>query len=63
MCADRTVKKVFLGKPDGRRKAGRPKLRWLDCIENGLKMMGVKRWRKNARRQNCMCCHSEGGTG
>jgi hypothetical protein len=21
---DRTVKKVFLGKPDGRRKAGRP---------------------------------------
>jgi hypothetical protein len=27
-----TVNKVFLGKPDGRRKAGRPKLRWLDCI-------------------------------
>jgi hypothetical protein len=25
---DRTVKKVFMGKPDGRRKAGRPKLRW-----------------------------------
>jgi hypothetical protein len=23
------VKKVFLGKPDGRRKAGIPKLRWL----------------------------------
>jgi hypothetical protein len=28
----RTVKRVFLGKPDGRRKAERPKLRWLDCI-------------------------------
>jgi hypothetical protein len=37
MSDDRTVKKVFLGKPDGRRKIGRPKLRWLDCIENDLK--------------------------
>jgi hypothetical protein len=27
MCEDKTVKKVFLGKPDRRRKAGRPKLR------------------------------------
>jgi hypothetical protein len=45
---DRTVKKVFLGKPGGRRKAGRPKLKWLDCIENGLKFMGVKRGRNKA---------------
>jgi hypothetical protein len=43
MSDDRTVKKVFLGKPDGRRKAGRP-----GCIENDLKSMGVKRWRKKA---------------
>jgi hypothetical protein len=43
---DRTVQKVFLGKPDGRRKAGRPELRWLYCIENDLKCMDVKRWRK-----------------
>jgi hypothetical protein len=27
---DRIKKKVFLRKPDGRRKIGRPKLRWLD---------------------------------
>jgi hypothetical protein len=37
MSDDRTVKKVFVGKPDGRRKAGRPKLRWLESIENDLK--------------------------
>jgi hypothetical protein len=43
MSDDRTVKKVILGKPDGRRKARRPKLRWLDCTENNLKRMGVKR--------------------
>ena len=48
MSGDRTVKKVFVGKPNGRGKAGRPKLRWLDCIENDLKLMAVKRWRKKA---------------
>jgi hypothetical protein len=40
---DRTVKTVFVGKTDGSRKAGRPNLRWLDCIENDLKLVGVKR--------------------
>jgi len=45
---DRSVKKVFLGKPDGRRKAGRPKVRWQDCGENDLKPTGVKRRRKKA---------------
>jgi hypothetical protein len=48
MSDDLTAKKVFVGKPDGRRKAGRPKLRWLDCTKNGLKSTGVKRWRKKA---------------
>jgi hypothetical protein len=37
-----------LGKPDGRRKVGKPKPRWLGCIENDLKFIGVKRWRKTA---------------
>jgi hypothetical protein len=30
MSDGRTVKKVLVEKPDGRRKAERPKLRWLD---------------------------------
>jgi len=48
MAADRTVQKVFLGKTGGRRKAGRPNLKWLGCTENDLKLMDVKRWRKKA---------------
>jgi hypothetical protein len=58
----RTVKKVFLGKSGRRRKAGRPKLEWLVCIENDLKWMGVKRLRKKGE-DICMCYRSEGGTG
>ena len=57
-----TVRKVFLVKPDGRRKAGRPKFRWLGCIENNLKSMGVKRWKGRAE-DICMGYHSEGDTG
>jgi hypothetical protein len=30
MFDERTVKKAFLWKADGRRKASRPELRWLD---------------------------------
>jgi hypothetical protein len=40
--------KVFLGKPDGIKKIGRPKLRWLYCIENDLKSIGVERKGKRA---------------
>ena len=55
MADDRSAKEVFQGKPGGRTIVGRPKLRWLDCIENDLKSMDVKRWRKKSegRRQIC----------
>ena len=48
MSDDRNLKKVILGKPDGRRKEGRTTLKCLDCTENDLKSMGVKRHRKKA---------------
>jgi hypothetical protein len=44
----RSVKKVFLGKPDGRRRRGRPRKRWLDDLEEDLRKLGVKGWRRKA---------------
>jgi hypothetical protein len=44
----RSVKKVFFGKPDGRRRRGRPRKRWLDDLEEDLRKLGVKGWRKKA---------------
>jgi len=45
MSDDGTVKSAFLENPDGRRKAVRPQLRWLDYIKHDLIPMGVKRGR------------------
>jgi hypothetical protein len=46
----RFVKKIFDSKPEGRRKVGRPRLRWLDDVENDLRMMKIKRWRKKCSK-------------
>jgi hypothetical protein len=45
---NRMVKRVFEGHPGGRRKTGRPRRRWLDDIEEDLRLMKIKRWRKEA---------------
>lgn len=42
------VKKVFLGKPQGRRSRGRPRKRWLEDVEEDLHSMGVRGWRRKA---------------
>jgi hypothetical protein len=39
---ERMVKRVFGGNPGERRKPGRPWLRWLDCVEDDLKALGVR---------------------
>jgi hypothetical protein len=44
----RAVKKIFLEKIGGRRGRGRPRLRWIDDVEEGLRNMGMTRRRIKA---------------
>jgi hypothetical protein len=44
----RTVKKIFEKKLGGRRGRGRPRLRWIDDVEEDLRNIGIKRWRIKA---------------
>ena len=42
----RRVKKIFESKPKGSRRRGRPRLRWTEDVEKGLREMKVRRWRQ-----------------
>jgi len=44
----RAVKKLFEDKIEGRRGRGRPRLRWIDDVEEDIRKLGVKRWRRKA---------------
>jgi hypothetical protein len=44
----RIVKKIFKEKLEGRRGRGRPRFRWINNVEEDVRMLGVKRWRKKA---------------
>ena len=46
--SDRTIKKIFNTKPDGERSGGRPKLRWEDGVDQDMRILGVKNWKKVA---------------
>ena len=43
---DRTLKKIFNTKPDGARSVGRPKLRWVDGVDQDMRIFGGKNWKK-----------------
>jgi len=42
-------KKITLDKPEGRRQAGRPNLRWIDGVTKDAEKLGVRKWRARAR--------------
>jgi hypothetical protein len=39
----RIEKKIFKEKLEGRRGRGRPRLRWINDVEEDVRMLGVKR--------------------
>ena len=48
MDSTRACFKIFNGKPEGKRTSGRPKKRYLDGIEEDLKQLEVRGWRRKA---------------
>ena len=48
MNSERTLKKIFNTKPDGARSAGGPKLRLEDGVDQDMRILGVKNWKKVA---------------
>jgi hypothetical protein len=42
----RVVEKIFESNPKGRRRMGRPRLRWLEDVKRDLREMKIKRWRQ-----------------
>ena len=42
------VKKLTLLRPEGSRRADRPKLRCLDRVEEDLRTLGIRGWRRRA---------------
>jgi hypothetical protein len=40
------AKRIFNAKPEGRRKRGRPKLRWEDGVDNDFEALGERNWNR-----------------
>jgi hypothetical protein len=45
-------KKITLDKPEGRRRVGRPNLRWMDGVTKDAERLGVRNWRIKARERD-----------
>ena len=43
---DRTLKTILNTKPDGVRRVGRPKLQWENGIDQDMRILEVKNWKK-----------------
>ena len=42
-------KKITLDKPEGRRRVGRPNLRWMDGVMRDAERLGVRNWKSKAK--------------
>ena len=48
MPEENPIKKLTLLRLEGSRRAGRPKLRWLDGVKEDLRTLGIRGWRRRA---------------
>jgi AAA+ ATPase superfamily predicted ATPase len=46
-----SCKKIFKGKPEGRRGTCRPRKRYLNDVEDDLKQLKVRGWRRKTRER------------
>jgi hypothetical protein len=46
------IKRVMLIKQEGKKKKGRPRMRWMDGVEKGLRNLGVVNWKTKARERD-----------
>jgi len=52
MSEERVTKRLYQNTPEGSRSGGRPRLRWMDDVREGLRRMGVTNWRLRAHRRD-----------
>jgi hypothetical protein len=52
MSEDRITKILYMRKPEGRKSVGRPKMRWLDDVDEDLRKMTIGGWRGKAQRRD-----------
>jgi len=52
MSEERVVKRLYQNTPEGSRRVGRPRLRWMDDVWEDLRRMGVTNWRIRAHRRD-----------
>ena len=45
-------KKITLDKPEGRRRVGRPNLRWMEGVMRDAERLGVRNWRNKAKERD-----------
>jgi hypothetical protein len=45
---NRTINKILNTKLDGVRRVGRPKMRWEDGVDQDMRILEVKNWKKAA---------------
>jgi len=44
--------KLIHSNPEGRRRTGRPRKWWVEDVEEDLRKMGVRGWRRKAKEKN-----------